>query len=76
MLHAAWVIPAIPLFGFAVLILAGRRLGDPGAGWFATAMAAGAFAFALIVFVGLGLIVAIYRRRVGATADDLDLLKG
>ena len=28
------------------------------------------------VVVGLGLIVAIYRRRVGATADDLDLLKG
>jgi NADH-quinone oxidoreductase subunit K len=28
------------------------------------------------VVVGLGLIVAIYRRRVGATADDLDILKG
>ena len=53
MLHAAWVIPALPLFGFAVLILAGRRLGDPGAGWFATAMAAGSFAFAAIVFIGL-----------------------
>ncbi len=28
------------------------------------------------VAVGLGLIVAIFRRRQGATADDLDLLKG
>jgi NADH-quinone oxidoreductase subunit K len=28
------------------------------------------------VVVGLGLIVAIYRRRVGATADDLHVLKG
>jgi NADH-quinone oxidoreductase subunit K len=28
------------------------------------------------VVVGLGLIVAIYRRRVGATADDLHILKG
>jgi NADH-quinone oxidoreductase subunit K len=28
------------------------------------------------VVVGLGIIVAIYRRRVGATADDLHLLKG
>jgi NADH-quinone oxidoreductase subunit K len=28
------------------------------------------------VAVGLGIIVAIFRRRRGATADDLDLLKG
>ena len=28
------------------------------------------------VVVGLGIIVAIYRRRVGATADDAHILKG
>ncbi len=28
------------------------------------------------VVVGLGIIVAIFRRRVGATADDLHVLKG
>ncbi|MGH9128032.1 MAG: NADH-quinone oxidoreductase subunit NuoK [Acidimicrobiales bacterium] len=28
------------------------------------------------VVVGLGIIVAIYRRRAGATADDLHVLKG
>ncbi|HEX4489593.1 MAG TPA: NADH-quinone oxidoreductase subunit NuoK [Acidimicrobiia bacterium] len=28
------------------------------------------------VAVGLGIIVAIFRRRPGATADDIDLLKG
>jgi NADH-quinone oxidoreductase subunit K len=28
------------------------------------------------VVVGLGIIVAIFRRRAGATADDLSLLKG
>ena len=28
------------------------------------------------VVVGLGIIVAIFRRRVGATADDISLLKG
>jgi NADH-quinone oxidoreductase subunit K len=28
------------------------------------------------VVVGLGIIVAIFRRRAGATADDLDALKG
>ena len=36
MLHVAWFIPACPLLGFALLILFGRRLGDPGAGWLAT----------------------------------------
>lgn len=28
------------------------------------------------VVVGLGIIVAIFRRRLGATADDLNILKG
>jgi NADH-quinone oxidoreductase subunit K len=28
------------------------------------------------VVVGLGIIVAIYRRRLGATADDIHVLKG
>jgi NADH-quinone oxidoreductase subunit K len=28
------------------------------------------------VVVGLGIIVAIFRRRTGATADDLHILKG
>ncbi len=28
------------------------------------------------VVVGLGIIVAIFRRRVGATADDLNMLRG
>ncbi|MFZ0172315.1 MAG: NADH-quinone oxidoreductase subunit NuoK [Acidimicrobiales bacterium] len=28
------------------------------------------------VVVGLGIIVAIYRRRVGATADDIHVMKG
>jgi len=32
-------------------------------------------AFKLGYAVGLGIIVAVYRRRRGATADDLDLLK-
>jgi len=52
-LHAAWLIPALPLVGFVVLLLAGRRLGDPAAGWLATAMIAGAFVTTLFVFGGL-----------------------
>ena len=53
MLHVAWLIPALPLAGFALLILSGRKLGDPGAGWLATLMATGSFAATAVVFAGL-----------------------
>jgi NADH-quinone oxidoreductase subunit L len=46
-LDVIWLIPAFPLFGFLVLLVFGRRLGDPKAGYFATAM------------VGLSFIVAV-----------------
>lgn len=53
MLHAAWLIPALPLAGFAVLVLVGRRLGNPAAGWLATALCGGAFAVSVAVFFAL-----------------------
>jgi NADH-quinone oxidoreductase subunit L len=53
MLDAVWLIPALPLVGFGVLVLAGRKLGDPWAGWFATVMCGGAFAATVVVFLGL-----------------------
>ena len=53
MLHAAWLIPAFPLVGFSLLVLGGRRLGDPLAGWLATLMAACSFAAAVVTFAGL-----------------------
>jgi NADH-quinone oxidoreductase subunit L len=52
-LHAAWLIPAFPLAGFALLVAFGRRLGEPVAGWLATLASAGAFVSTLIVFIGL-----------------------
>mgnify|MGYP001458570187 CR=1 FL=1 len=48
-----WLIPAFPRAGFLVVLVAGRRLGDPGAGWVATAAAAGSFASVVAVFVDL-----------------------
>ena len=42
MIHAAWVIPAFPLVGFALLVVGGNKLKDPWAGWLATLMAGGA----------------------------------
>ena len=53
MVELAWLIPALPLAGFAVLLLAGPRLGEPRAGWLATAASAGSFLFTLITFGGL-----------------------
>ncbi len=53
MLEAVWLIPALPLTGFLILLVAGKRLGDPKAGLLATAMMAAAFLTAVIVFLGL-----------------------
>jgi NADH-quinone oxidoreductase subunit L len=38
-----WIAVALPLFGAAMLILFGKRFGEPAAGYFATALAAVAF---------------------------------
>ena len=35
MIGLVWLIPALPLAGFVVLTLAGRRFGEPAAGWLA-----------------------------------------
>jgi NADH-quinone oxidoreductase subunit L len=53
MLDLVWLIPALPLAGFLVLLVAGRRLGEPGAGWVATLASAGSFVATCIVFAGL-----------------------
>ena len=53
MLDAAWLICAFPLAGFAVLVMAGRRLGEPRAGWLATAAMAGSFVSSVAVFASL-----------------------
>ena len=43
MLDVIWLIPAFPLFGFFTLLLFGRKLGDPKAGYFAAAMVLASF---------------------------------
>ena len=45
-----WLIPALPLAGFLLLVFAGRRIGEPGAGWIATAAVAGSFVATAGVF--------------------------
>jgi len=53
MLDAVFLIPALPLLGFLVILVFGRRLGEPLAGWFATAMMGGSFVTAVVVMLGL-----------------------
>jgi NADH-quinone oxidoreductase subunit L len=52
-LSAVWLVPALPLAGFLVLLLTGRRLGDPWAGWLATVMVGASFVAGVVTFAGL-----------------------
>ncbi len=53
MLDVVWLIPALPLAGFLLILLFGRKLGEPRAGYLATLMCAGAFAVTVGVFFDL-----------------------
>ncbi len=53
MLSAVWLIPALPLLGFLILLAFGRKLGEPRAGWLATLMVVGSFLAGLVTFAGL-----------------------
>ena len=53
MLDLVWLIPALPLAGFLILVVFGRRLGEPAAGWLASATVGLSFVVSLIVFAGL-----------------------
>ncbi|MFM7094453.1 MAG: NADH-quinone oxidoreductase subunit L, partial [Actinomycetota bacterium] len=50
MLDVVWLIPALPLAGFLLLVLFGRRLGEPKAGYLAAAMCGGAFVVTALTF--------------------------
>src|SRR5436853_4900260 len=53
MVDAVWLIPALPLAGFLVLLIAGKRLGDPTAGYLATAAIGASFLTTVLVFFAL-----------------------
>jgi NADH-quinone oxidoreductase subunit L len=52
-LDVAWLIPALPLAGFLVILVFGRKLGEPRAGYLATLMTAGSFVVGVLVFFDL-----------------------
>ena len=47
------MIPALPAFGAVVLLLFGKRIGEPRAGWLATGLMALAFGASIIAFGAL-----------------------
>ncbi len=50
LLDLAWLIPVFPAFGAVVLLLFGKRIGEPRAGWFATAMIGLSFVASVVAF--------------------------
>ncbi|HUS42056.1 MAG TPA: NADH-quinone oxidoreductase subunit L [Ilumatobacteraceae bacterium] len=53
MADLVWLIPAFPLAGFLLILLFGRRLGDPKSGYLATAMVFASFAVAAAIYFDL-----------------------
>jgi NADH-quinone oxidoreductase subunit L len=53
LVELVWLVPLLPLLGFITLMFFGRRLGEPVAGWVATAAMGGSFLASLLVFAGM-----------------------
>ena len=53
LLDLVWLVPLLPLTGAVVLLLAGKRIGDPKAGWLATAMMGLAFVWSVVMLIAL-----------------------
>jgi NADH-quinone oxidoreductase subunit L len=53
MTSALWLLPAFPLFGALLLMVFGRRLGEPRSGWFAAAMPIASFLVSVSVYFDL-----------------------
>jgi len=52
-LDVIWLVPALPLVGFLTILLLGRRLGEPGAGYLAAAAVLGSFVVTVGAFFDL-----------------------
>ncbi len=83
MLDLIWLVPALPLAGFLLIVLFGRRLGEPFAGVLATAMTASSFVVVALTYLELLSLPAEERHHVvtlfswipvGSLSIDLALL--
>ncbi len=64
LLDLVWIVPALPLLGAALLVLLGKRLGDPKAGWIGSALLALSFVWSLVTFFALYDLPADHRAHV------------
>jgi NADH-quinone oxidoreductase subunit L len=53
LLDLVWIVPALPALGAAILLLFGRRIGEPKAGWLATGLMALSFAWSVVMLLAL-----------------------
>jgi NADH-quinone oxidoreductase subunit L len=53
LLDLVWLVPALPLLGAVVLLLVGKRIGEPKAGWIAAGLMAAAFVCSVLIFFAL-----------------------
>jgi NADH-quinone oxidoreductase subunit L len=53
LLDLAWIIPLLPLTGAVVLLLFGKRIGEPLAGWIGTSMVGLAFVWTVVTYLSL-----------------------
>ncbi len=52
-LDLVWIVPALPLLGATVLLLFGKRIGEPLAGWIASGLMGLAFLWSIVTFVAM-----------------------
>jgi NADH-quinone oxidoreductase subunit L len=83
LLDTIWIVPLLPIVGAAVLLLFGRRIGEPKAGWLATGLMALAFVWSVVMLGALLSVPADARSNVvdlwtwlpaGALRVDIGLL--
>jgi NADH-quinone oxidoreductase subunit L len=53
LLDLLWIVPALPLVGATILLLGGKRIREPVAGWLATALVGLSFAWTVVMFFAL-----------------------
>jgi len=53
MIDLVWLVPLFPLVGFLTILVGGRKLGEPKAGYLATAMVLASFVVAVAIFFDL-----------------------
>ena len=65
LLDLVWIVPALPLLGAAVLLLFGKRIGEPISGWIASGLMVLAFVWSVVMLFAMLDLPADGRANVG-----------